>query len=62
MDERPGASAVAGLDWVERDGEEGMRMTNHSGHKGSDSRADAAAIFALIMLVVVTAVFWVSQQ
>lgn len=29
---------------------------------GSDSRADAFAIFAVIMLAVLTAVFWVSQQ
>lgn len=28
----------------------------------SDSTVDAWAIFSLILLVVVTAVFWVSQQ
>ncbi len=29
---------------------------------GNDSRADAAAILCLILLVVSTAVFWVSHQ
>lgn len=37
-------------------------MANHSNHKGSDSLVDAAAIFMLIVLVVGTAVFWVSHQ
>ncbi len=37
-------------------------VANHSNHKGSDSLVDAAAIFMLIVLVVGTAVFWVSHQ
>ncbi len=37
-------------------------MSAHSDPRGNDSRADAAAIFVLILLVVATAVFWVSQQ
>lgn len=37
-------------------------MASHSRHEHSDSMADAAAILGLILLVVVAAVFWVSQQ
>lgn len=37
-------------------------MSEHSNHRGSDSRADATAIFLIIMLAVATAVFWVSHQ
>ncbi len=37
-------------------------MSEHSNPRGSDSRADATAIFLIIMLVVATAVFWVSHQ
>ena len=37
-------------------------MDNHSGHDESDSRVDAVAILALILLAVSTAVYWVSQQ
>lgn len=37
-------------------------MTEHSEHEGTDSVVDAWAIFALILIFVVTAVFWVSQQ
>ncbi len=33
-----------------------------SQHHGNDSRADATAIFFIILLVVATAVFWVSHQ
>jgi hypothetical protein len=31
-------------------------------HRGNDSRADATAIFFVILLAVSTAVFWVSHQ
>jgi hypothetical protein len=37
-------------------------MTDHSESQQPDSAADAKAIFALILIVVATAVFWVSQQ
>ncbi|SIQ63310.1 hypothetical protein SAMN05421672_108104 [Pseudomonas flexibilis] len=37
-------------------------MDKHSGHDESDSRVDAVAILALILLAVSTAVYWVSQQ
>lgn len=37
-------------------------MTEHSELDSADSSADAKAIFALIVIFVVTAVFWVSQQ
>lgn len=37
-------------------------MNKHSGHDESDSRVDALAILALIVLAVVTAVYWVSGQ
>ncbi|EQM75611.1 hypothetical protein L686_03490 [Stutzerimonas stutzeri MF28] len=37
-------------------------MSEHSHRGGNDSRADAAAIFVLILLAVATAVFWVSHQ
>lgn len=37
-------------------------MASHPRHEQSDSKADAAAILGLILLVVVAAVFWVSQQ
>ncbi|WP_274381409.1 hypothetical protein [Pseudomonas cavernicola] len=40
-------------------------MTDHSGHSEHDNRdsvVDARAIFVLILLAVVTAVFWVSHQ
>jgi len=37
-------------------------MAGHPRHEHSDSRADAAAILGLIVLVVIAAVFWVSQQ
>ncbi len=37
-------------------------MGEHSEAEGADSAADAKAIFALILICVVTAVFWVSQQ
>ena len=40
----------------------GKRMASHPRHEHSDSRADAAAILGLIVLVVIAAVFWVSQQ
>jgi hypothetical protein len=41
---------------------EGKAMTDHSESDNSDSVVDARAIFVLILLVVATAVFWVSQQ
>ncbi len=37
-------------------------MTEHSAPNNTDSAADAKAIFALIVIVVISAVFWVSQQ
>lgn len=37
-------------------------MSEHSESENSDSVIDAWAIFALIMLAVSTAVFWVSHQ
>lgn len=37
-------------------------MNKHSGHDESDSRVDALAILALILLAVITAVYWVSSQ
>ena len=37
-------------------------MTDHTEPTERDSVIDARAIFALILLVVATAVFWVSQQ
>jgi hypothetical protein len=37
-------------------------MTEHSQSEQHDSAADAKAIFALILIVVATAVLWVSQQ
>ncbi len=37
-------------------------MTDHSDMNERDSVVDARAIFVLILLAVVTAVFWVSQQ
>ncbi len=37
-------------------------MTDHTEPNERDSTVDARAIFALILLVVATAVFWVSQQ
>jgi hypothetical protein len=37
-------------------------MRNHPKVQKSDSRVDAWAIFFLIILVVGTAVFWVSHQ
>lgn len=37
-------------------------MSEHSEADQSDSRVDAWAIFSLILIVVVTAVFWVSGQ
>jgi hypothetical protein len=37
-------------------------MTEHSEPDNADSVVDAKAIFALIVIFVVTAVFWVSQQ
>jgi hypothetical protein len=37
-------------------------MDKHSGHDESDSRVDALAILALILLAVITAVYWVSSQ
>lgn len=37
-------------------------MTDHSESEQRDSAVDAKAIFALILIVVATAVFWVSQQ
>jgi hypothetical protein len=37
-------------------------MTEHSQPDHRDSVVDARAIFVLILLVVCTAVFWVSQQ
>lgn len=37
-------------------------MTDHSDVDKRDSVADARAIFVLILLVVATAVFWVSHQ
>ncbi len=40
----------------------GNAMIDQTEPDNSDSRADAFAIFALIMLAVATAVFWVSHQ
>jgi hypothetical protein len=37
-------------------------MTEHSEPSNADSVVDAKAIFALIVILVATAVFWVSQQ
>lgn len=37
-------------------------MSGHSESENNDSVVDAWAIFALIMLAVATAVFWVSHQ
>ena len=37
-------------------------MTDHSEPDNADSVVDAKAIFALILILVTTAVFWVSQQ
>jgi len=37
-------------------------MTEHSEPDSADSAVDAKAIFALIVIFVVSAVFWVSQQ
>jgi hypothetical protein len=37
-------------------------MTDHSEPDNVDSVVDAKAIFALILIFVATAVFWVSQQ
>ncbi len=37
-------------------------MTDHTEYDSRDSVVDARAIFVLILLVVATAVFWVSQQ
>ncbi len=37
-------------------------MTEHSEPDNADSVVDAMAIFALILIFVATAVFWVSQQ
>ena len=37
-------------------------MTDHSESDQADSAVDAKAILALILIVVATAVFWVSQQ
>jgi hypothetical protein len=37
-------------------------MTEHSEPNNADSVVDAKAIFALIAIFVLTAVFWVSQQ
>jgi hypothetical protein len=40
----------------------GKTMTEHSESDNRDSVVDARAIFVLILLVVATAVYWVSQQ
>lgn len=37
-------------------------MTDHSKLDDGDSRVDAWAILALIIILVATAVFWVSHQ
>ncbi len=37
-------------------------MNEHSEDTSSDSKVDAWAIFFLILIVVSTAVFWVSHQ
>jgi hypothetical protein len=37
-------------------------VSEHFKRHDNDSRADAAAIFFLILLAVATAVFWVSHQ
>jgi len=37
-------------------------MTEHSEPDNRDSVVDARAIFALILIAVATAVFWVSHQ
>ena len=37
-------------------------MSEHSERAHADSVVDAKAIFALIVIFVMTAVFWVSQQ
>ena len=41
---------------------EGLSMGEHNEIDSGDSAADAKAIFALILICVATAVFWVSQQ
>jgi hypothetical protein len=41
---------------------EGKAMTDHSESDNRDSVVDARAIFVLILLVVATAVYWVSHQ
>jgi hypothetical protein len=40
----------------------GKTMTEHSESDNRDSVVDARAIFVLILLVVATAVYWVSHQ
>jgi hypothetical protein len=40
----------------------GDAMTEHSEDTNRDSKVDAWAIFFLILIVVSTAVFWVSHQ
>jgi ABC-type spermidine/putrescine transport system permease subunit I len=40
----------------------GKTMTEHSESDNRDSVADALAFFVLILLVVATAVYWVSHQ
>jgi hypothetical protein len=37
-------------------------MTDHSEPDNRDSLVDARAIFVLILLAVITAVYWVSHQ
>jgi hypothetical protein len=37
-------------------------MSEHTEPDNGDSAVDAKAIFALILIFVATAVFWVSQQ
>ena len=39
-----------------------VMMSNYSEHDGRDSAADAGAIFLLILIAVITAVYWVSHQ
>lgn len=41
---------------------QGDAMTDHSEPDNRDSVVDARAIFVLILLAVVTAVYWVSHQ
>ena len=37
-------------------------MSDHTEHENNDSAVDATAIFALIVIAVLTADYWVSHQ